>query len=270
MKTLQNHIIFYDAECPMCKLYTQAFVHTHMLDDAGRKSYQQMPQEVCPLVDMERAVNEIALIDTNTGEVTYGVASLLKVITHSVPVLKLIFNHKPVLWLLQKAYNFISYNRRIIVPGSNVADDHQKPAFRLHYRLLYLLITWLIVGAVLTHYAAYLAGVIPVGNTYREYLICGGQIFFQGIIIACYAPAKQWDYLGNMMTISFAGALLLLPVMWLAQLFTFSSIIYAVIFMAVAGLMFLEHVRRSKLLNLGWALTPSWVVYRVLILLVII
>jgi predicted DCC family thiol-disulfide oxidoreductase YuxK len=270
MKTLQNHIIFYDDECPMCKLYTQAFVHTHMLDNAGRKSYQQMPQEVCPLVDMERAVNEIALIDTNTGQVTYGVASLLKVITHSVPVLKPIFNHKAVLWLLQKAYNFISYNRRVIVSGSNVADDYLKPAFRLHYRLLYLLITWLVVGAVLTHYATYLAGVVPVGNAYREYLICGGQIFFQGIVIACYAPTKQWDYLGNMMTISFAGALLLLPVMWLAQLFTFSSIICAVVFMAVAGLMFLEHVRRSKLLNLGWALTLSWVVYRVLILLVII
>ncbi len=270
MKTLQNHIILYDAECPMCKLYTKAFVNTHMLDAAGRAAYQQMPDEVCPLVDMQRAVNEIALVNTQTGEVTYGVESLLKVITHSVPVLKPVCNSKPVLWLLQKAYSFISYNRRVIVPGSKTDSNDVQPAFRLSYRLLYLLITWLIVGAVLTHYADFLTGVVPAGNAYREYLICGGQILFQGITVTLYAPTKRCDYLGNMMTISLAGALLLLPVMGLAIVFAFSSIVCTVLFMAVAGLMFLEHVRRSKLLNLGWALTISWVIYRLLILFVII
>lgn len=270
MKTLQNHIILYDAECPMCKLYTKAFVNTHMLDAAGRTSYQHMPQEVCPLVDMQRAVNEIALVNTKTGEVTYGVASLLKVITHSAPILKPVFNHKPILWLLQKAYNFISYNRRVIVPGSKKDGNDVQPAFRLSYRLLYLLITWLIVGAVLTRYADFLTGVVPAGNAYREYLICGGQILFQGIVVTLYAPTKRWDYLGNMMTIYMVGALFLLPVMVLAKLFAFSSIACTVLFMAVAGLMFLEHVRRSKLLNLGSALTISWMIYRLLILFVII
>jgi predicted DCC family thiol-disulfide oxidoreductase YuxK len=270
MKTLENHIIFYDAECPMCKLYTQAFVNTHMLDSAGRKSYQQMPQEVCPLVDMQRAVNEIALVNTNTGDVTYGVESLLKVITHSVPVLKPAFSSRPVLWLLKKAYNFVSYNRRVIVTGINLGGDSFEPTFRLSYRLLYLVLTWLVVGTVLSRYATYLIGVVPLSNVYREYFICGGQILFQGMVVAFYAPAKQWDYLGHMMTISLAGALLLLPIMGLAQLFAFSSIVCTILFMAVAGLMFLEHVRRSKPLNLGWTLTISWVIYRLLILLVII
>ncbi len=270
MKTLQNHVIFYDAECPMCKLYTQAFVNAHMLDAAGRASYQQMPDEVCPMIDRQRAVNEIALINTQTGEVIYGVESLLKVIMHSVPVVKYLFNNKPVLWLLQKAYNFISYNRRVIVPGSNMEGNDLQPSFRLSYRLLYLLIIWLIVGAILTRYADFLIGVVPAGNAYREYLVCGGQILFQGLVVAFYAPAKKWDYLGNMMTVSLAGALILLPVMWLAKLFAFSAIVCTVVFMAVAGLMFLEHIRRTKLLHLGWALTISWVIYRLLILIVII
>jgi hypothetical protein len=187
-----------------------------------------------------------------------------------VPVIKPFFSSKPVLWLLQKAYNFISYNRRVIVPGTNKGGNDLQPAFRLSYRLLYLVITWLIVGTVLTYYADFLTGVVPMGNAYREYLICGGQILFQGLVIAFYAPAKKWDYLGNMMTVSLAGALLLLPVMWLAKMLTLSPIICTALFMAVAGLMFLEHIRRTKLLHLGWALTISWVIYRLLVLIVII
>jgi hypothetical protein len=40
--------------------------------------------------------------------------------------------------------------------------------------------------------------------------------------------------------------------------------------MAVAGLMFLEHVRRTKLLGLGWVLTVTWVTYRIVLLLLIL
>ena len=47
-------------------------------------------------------------------------------------------------------------------------------------------------------------------------------------------------------------------------------VIYPVYFMAVAGLMFLEHIRRTKLLHLGWLLTVSWVVYRIIVLLLIL
>jgi predicted DCC family thiol-disulfide oxidoreductase YuxK len=30
MKTLKDHVILYDAECPMCKVYTHAFTTTGM------------------------------------------------------------------------------------------------------------------------------------------------------------------------------------------------------------------------------------------------
>ena len=84
MKTLNNHIILYDAECPMCKFYTDQFVKRGMLGAAGRAPYQQMPDAVCPYVDRQRAVNEIALVNTQTGEVEYGVKSLFKVIAYSL------------------------------------------------------------------------------------------------------------------------------------------------------------------------------------------
>jgi len=36
MKTLANHIILYDEECPMCFAYTKAFIKLDMLPKNGR------------------------------------------------------------------------------------------------------------------------------------------------------------------------------------------------------------------------------------------
>jgi len=270
MKTLNHHIILYDADCPMCKLYTNQFVKSGMLGADGRAPYQQMPETVCPYVDRQRAVNEIALVNTQTGEVEYGVKSLFKVIAYSFPVFGRLFTFQLFIWLMGKAYGFVSYNRRVIAPSA--ADNHTTldPSFSLTHRIAYLLFTWLMVGFILTHYANSLTAFIPLGKAWREYAICGGQVVFQGIIISFYAPKKRWDYLGNMMTISFAGALLLTPFILLAHFVHIWPVIYPLYFMAVAGLMFLEHIRRTKLMKLGWLLTITWVIYRILILLLIL
>src|SRR5579863_3086247 len=176
MKTLNNHIILYDAECPMCKLYTGQFVKRGMLDAKGRAPYQQMPETVCPYVDRQRAVNEIALVNTETGEVEYGVKSLFKVIANSFPVFGPLFSCRPFTWLMGKAYGFVSYNRRVIAPSAADQQSGIDPTFSLKHRIAYLVFTCAVVGFVLTHYAHLLTAFIPIGNPYREYLICSGQV----------------------------------------------------------------------------------------------
>ncbi len=271
MKTLQNHIILFDAECPMCKAYTKAMVKTGMLDDAGRASYQNTPDNVCPIIDRQRAANEIALVNVESGEVTYGIKSLFKVIGNGFPVFKPLFGFAPFVWLMSKVYAFIAYNRRVIIPATNSGNSFAfQPAFKLHYRIAYLLFTWFCTGFILTRYAHLLTGMVPLGNPYREYMICGGQIIFQGIIISTFAKAKFWTYLGNMMTISFAGSLLLLIPLALSNWFNPGPLFFIICFMGVAGLMLLEHIRRTKLLELGWILTVTWVLYRVMLLVLIL
>jgi len=172
---------------------------------------------------------------------------------------------------MSKVYAFISYNRRVIIPAPASGDGYAyQPTFKLHYRIAYLLLTWFCTGYILTAYAHLLSGVVPAGNAYREYFICGGQIIFQGIIISAFAKDKLWSYLGNMMTISFAGSLLLLMPLALHHWITLNPIIYTMYFMVVAGLMFLEHLRRSKLLSIGYTLSITWVLYRLAILVIIL
>ena len=270
MKALKNHIILYDADCPMCKLYTGQFVKRGMLDADGRAPYQQMPEIVCPYVDRQRAMNEIALVNTQTGEVEYGVKSLFRVIAYSFPLFSRLFNFSPFIWLMARAYSLVSYNRRVIVPAALENAHGIAPVLSIKHRMAYLIFTWFVVGFILTRYALLLSSFVPVGYPYREYLICGGQILFQGIIISFYAPAKRWDYLGNMMTISFAGALLLLPVLYLSRFLSIMPLFYPAWFMLVAGLMLLEHIRRSKLLQLGWLMSITWILYRIIVLIVIL
>ncbi|PTT01439.1 DUF393 domain-containing protein [Pedobacter sp. HMWF019] len=271
MKTLKKHLILFDAECPMCSMYTQAFVSAGLLEKEGRTAYQDFPENVCPQLDRQRAVNEIALLNQETGEVTYGVQSLFKVIAVAIPLLRPLFNFKPFLWLMAKVYAFISYNRRVIIPANEQANSFAyQPAFKLGYRLSYLIFTWLITSFILSHYTGLMSGLLPAAPFYREYLVYGGQILFQSLIICTVDKDKYWNYLGNMMTISFAGALLLLPVLTLSHWMSLPAIFYAGWFLVVAGLMFLEHIRRSRLLKIGWTLSISWVIYRMLILLIIL
>lgn len=271
MKTLHNHIILYDAECPMCKLYTRGFVKSGMLSESGREAYQKMPERVCPYVDRNRAVNEIALVNIQTGEVLYGIDSMIKIICNAYPILNPILQWRPLSWFLRKLYAFISYNRRVIIPATHKIEGNDiQPAFRKSYRILYLIFAWILTALILSRYAFQLQELVPTGKWYREWLVCGGQILFQGSIVGFYARSKTWDYLGNLMTISLAGALALLPFLLIGKLLAATVWFYTAAFLFVAGLMFLEHLRRSKLLRLGWLLSFTWLLYRCILLLVIV
>lgn len=268
MNTLKNHLILFDADCPLCKVYTAGFVKLGILEEQGRQSYQEFPEAACPVLDRQRAVNEIALIDQETGEVSYGIKSLFKVFGSIIPFFKPLFEFGPFVWVMSKVYAFISYNRRVIIPSGFIKNGVQ-PDFKLHYRIGYLFFTWLVTAGILSCYAKLMVGLLPQGAIYREFLICGGQIFFQGLVISLSAPAKRWDYLGNMMTISVTGAFLLLPGLLVAAWFDLTPFYYVGWFMCVAGFMFLQHFKRTKLLGIGLTLTLTWVIYRLAVLLMI-
>ncbi|WP_316818340.1 DCC1-like thiol-disulfide oxidoreductase family protein [Pedobacter nyackensis] len=268
MKTLKNHLILFDEECPMCRMYTSAFVSTGLLEKEGRAAYQDLSTQACPMVDRQRAANEIALVNQDTGEVTYGIESLFKIFALIMPFFGPIFRFKPFVWLMSKVYAFIAYNRRVIVPPLKDQSFQFQPTFKLHYRIAYLVFTWFVTAYILSVYTGLMKELLPAGNAYREYFVCGGQIIFQGIIITLLNRRKVWGYLGNMMTISFAGALLLLPALLTSIWLTIDPFFYMLWFLAVAGLMLFEHIRRSKLLKIGWVLTITWMLYSIAVLLI--
>jgi hypothetical protein len=52
-------------------------------------------------------------------------------------------------------------------------------------------------------------------NFYRELSVCLAQIFWQTLFLKSFLKDNFWNYLGNMMTVSLLGTLLLIPALFL-------------------------------------------------------
>lgn len=268
MNTLKDHTLIYDDECPMCKIYTGAFIRTGMLDENGRKPFSNLTET--DGLDHKRACNEIALIDRKNRSVIYGIDSLFAVISHSFPFLDLLFRQKFFRAVCRKLYYFVSYNRKVIAPGST--ENRCIPDFSFSYRWAYITFAWLVTSLILTSYSVLLFPFIAKSGLSREFVICAGQFVFQFLTLLSLGiySKKVWvNYFGHMITVSLIGALLLTPVLLLSY-FLYSPYFFLIYFIIVATYMIIEHIRRVKLLNLPYALTATWLLYRLLVLALIL
>jgi hypothetical protein len=138
----------------------------------------------------------------------------------------------------------------------------------MKYRLLYVAFVAIFSSIVLYHYTQPINAVVGWQNHLgREFLICIGQILWQTIFLNRLLKGKLLDYLGNMMTVSMIGALLLLPMLFVKGIWPFYYLGY---FIVVVSFMLWEHIRRSKILKIGYLPTISWVIYRVVALGIIV
>lgn len=266
MNPLKHHTLLYDQDCPLCVGYSNAFIQFGLLDKNGRENFTDKIHTY-PQVNVNKAKNEIALVNQQTGEVIYGINSLIKIIGNQNKWVRLTLNWKPILYLLTTFYSFISYNRKIIV-GKNENFRHGcQPSFHSGYRAAYILLCALITSFTLTNYSRLLIGIIPESNYGREYMICFGQIIFQGILLILnkYPRKNIWNYIGNMMTVSLIGSFLLFPCILIGHYFSFSYVVPGY-FIVVVLFMFFNHVKRVKENQSPAWLSYTWIVYRILIM----
>ncbi|PWW20336.1 DCC1-like thiol-disulfide oxidoreductase family protein [Chryseobacterium sp. AG844] len=266
MKTLKNHTLIYDNECPMCNLYSKGFTKCGMLDEDGREAFTEITLRNKILIDFDRAKNEIALVDHNKNEVVYGLDSLLLIIGNSFPLLAKIARTEPLYWFFQKLYSFVSYNRKQIIPSSkDYTEQSCVPDFNLKYRMAYIGFVVIFSAYILSIFSGKL-NLNLERNFVREFAVCFGQILWQTIFLKAYLKDKIWDYLGNMMTVSLIGTLLLIP----ALMTSFTPVFYMIYFGIVVLIMFLEHIRRCRILRLNYLPTISWILFRITALTIII
>ncbi|MCW2117790.1 DUF393 domain-containing protein [Flavobacterium sp. 7A] len=271
MKTLADHTLLYDEECPMCNLYTAGFIKANMLDNQGRKPFVNITTEEENYIDIQRAKNEIALVDTQNKRVYYGIESLLKVIGNSFPWMEKLGNWKPINYFLKKLYKFISYNRKVIVP-SKLKIEHKInciPDFNIKYRLFYIAFATLFTALVLFQYAELIV-FLPKATFVREILLATGQIGFQALFIQKLDKHKQLNYIGNLVTVSIIGSLLLIPILFLNCYFNLNEYFIIAWFGLIVNFMIYEHYRRISLLELPKYLTLTWILYRILALAIIL
>ncbi len=271
MTTLNNHTLLYDKDCPLCNLYTSAFINTKMLDKKGRKSYGDITTNERSYIDVKRAANEIALVDRNTKKVFYGIDSLLKVIGNSFPIIEKIGNTKPVNYFLKKFYSFISYNRKVIIPSEKKEEISLEcvPDFNIKFRLVYILFSVFVIGCAFFQFSG-LVNNFPLTNLQSAFIIAFGQIVFQLFFLLKKNLKANLNYIGNLMTVSLLGCIGLLQTMLLNMIIPLPQTIILISFLGIIGFMFFEHKRRVALLELPSYLSYTWIIYRLIALLIIL
>ncbi|CAL2075832.1 conserved membrane hypothetical protein [Tenacibaculum sp. 190524A05c] len=271
MKTLNNHTILYDEDCPLCKAYTSTFINTKMLDKEGRKPYCEITEHEREFIDVPRAANEIALVDTEKNEVIYGIDSLLKVIGFSFPLVEKVGNIKLVKFFLKRLYSFISYNRKVIMPSEKKEENSLEcsPSFNLKYRLFYIVFGLIITVFTLFHFSD-LITILPKSSYYREILLALGMLLSQYMFVLKEDHQTRINYIGNVITVSLFGCIALSQLLILNSLIELSQFIIFFGFSGTVALMFFEHKRRIRLLQLPTYLSWTWIGYRLVIGMIIL
>jgi hypothetical protein len=264
MKTLTNYKLLVDADCPMCRLYGNAFENAGMIERGTCSPYQTIDVSFAKMIDMTRAKNEIALLNTQTNEVVYGLNAIELIVGTRFELLAKVFQNQVVNVFLSKLYKFISMNRKVIAP---TAINHEArtcvPDVNVKYRAAYMAFVVFFSAFVLYHYTQ------PINNLLgfkshlgRELLVCVGQIVWQVAFLHKLLKNKLLDYLGNMMTVSLIGTILLFLPMTTGYFLNGGGWFYLIHFVIVVGIMFVEHLRRSHILGIGYWPTVSWLLYR--------
>lgn len=271
MKTLENQTLLYDEDCPLCNAYTTGFVKSGMLDKNGRKSYSQLSKEEQNFIDLKRAPNEIALVDNKSKTVIYGIDSLLKVIGFSFPWIEKTGMIKPIHFILKKLYSFVSYNRKVIVPGIIKEENKLQciPDFNYKYRFIFIGFALTVTTFILFEYSNLIPN-LPKSSILREAVLAFGQIIFQSLFLLKFDKKTIINYAGNLMTVSLMGSLILMPILLLNQCMNLSEILILGWFGITVFIMFAEHFRRIKVLKLPFYLSYTWVLYRIIALVFIL
>ena len=210
MKTL-----IYDSECPLCSCYTSIFVKTGVLENDGRKNFNEVGQALLAELDTARMRNEIPLIDSHTGEKWYGVDALLELVESRVPTCTKVGRLPAVNWFLKKLYKLVSLNRKVMVAIPARGYDCS-PDFSLRYRILFLLIglvfnSWLFTLRVpmLSEY------MFPSASSFNLQMVHFTLVSLN-ITIAILLGLKQGlEYLGQVNMLALLALIATLPASWL-------------------------------------------------------
>lgn len=133
---MATHTLLYDDACPMCKGYTSIF---ETMNWSNRRGFSTVKNIDFPALDPNRGRHEIPLINTETGEVRYGLEAMTTVLADGMPGLRPLLKHPLLTMALKPLYWLITYNRRVIAGTRPPAEGFDcAPDFHFGWRLAYL------------------------------------------------------------------------------------------------------------------------------------
>jgi predicted DCC family thiol-disulfide oxidoreductase YuxK len=267
MKNTTQQILIYDKDCPLCCWYTQLFIRKGLLSESGRIPFNEAVNNPNLQFDHQLSKNKIALVDFQSGSVTYGIDSLLAILGKRFGWMETIGKFPPINWLLTLLYSFISYNRKVIVPSRCATNCECVPERNYYWRVAFIVFCGLIVNLATGLYFGTQLSAFFIGNPfYSDLLFFSAQLGFQFVAFKLLRQINFYDYAGQVSFVSLLGALLLLFFHYGLQVLHTIGIQTAMLAPLCYGIVYMfmlyEHARRLRILQLSGWLSVSWVLFR--------
>lgn len=246
---MKNKLLIYDDNCPLCNWYSALFIKFHFLPADGRVPFSTLQPGTLSRINLDKSRNEIPLLDTDTGEVLYGIDALLEILNVKLPFVQRIGRLRPINWLLRKAYKLVSYNRKIIVAkkcGAGLIDC--TPDTNYYYRAL-LMVIFLFISTLMLVPLHYMLSTRTgfYHATLLELEAAHFTLFFINCLLALSLhKVKIAEYIGQVSVLSFIGILLLVPLLLVANWLRLPDWLITGYLGGVAVLVFEEYLRRME------------------------
>ena len=215
---MKKQVMIYDDACPLCSAYTAGFVKMGLLDQEERQCFSSVDPKLLTQIDVQRSRNEIPLLDTITGEVSYGIDALVKLLGEKFSLIKWIAGTPALKFLLYKIYKLISYNRRSIVAAetNQVAFDCT-PDFNIKYRLLFMILGLIFNTCMLFPLQHYVLAKSMMNTPTVMQVQLGHTLFvFANIYISARLKARQgFEYAAQINMLALTAILLAMPLIFI-------------------------------------------------------
>lgn len=267
MKTLTTKAIIYDNTCPMCNWYTGQFVKTGALLENNRLTFQALDDKVKARLDLNRARHEIPLYDTETGQVMYGLEGLTYVIGNMLPFVRPLIISPTFKKMLKPLYNFISYNRRVIVPCKDVACGFScAPDFSAKWRVALIAFGL----GVTTLFAQASFSLLQLQNTVVIFAALGVFFLMQtalGFLLNSNTQ-QSLNYAGNLAVLGIIESALLIPGSAIAAA-TGTLALFFIVFGVVKMVSVTSHFKRVGYNNYDNWLNISYIIFTLAMALIV-
>lgn len=245
---MDNKILIYDDNCPLCTWYSGLFVKFGFLNANGRKPFSTLDNELLSKIDFDKSRNEIPFLDTATNTVLYGMDALLEILDQKIPLIKVTGNLAPLNWVLKKIYKLISFNRKVIAAKKcGPGNIDCSPDTNYVYRFIFMLACLCFNTAMLCPLQATLFSKLPYYhlNFYQLQAAHFGFVIINCSLAFSFSKAKGYEYLGQVTMLALSVILLLTPLL-LMHWFFFAEWFSTAWLVIVSAFIFKEYVRRME------------------------
>lgn len=257
---MENKILIYDDNCPLCTWYSGLFVKYGFLNADGRKPFSTLDTELFSKIDFDKSRNELPFLDTSTNKVLYGIDALLEILDQKIPLIKTMGNLAPLKWVLKKIYNLISFNRKVIVakkcgPGNIDCSPDNNYKYQFTFMAVCLVFNTLMLFPFQDHLFSKL-------SYYNPDLLQLQAAHLAFVVVNCtlaltFSKTRGYEYLGQVNMLALTAILLLTPLL-LMRYFFFTEWLSTAWLVIVSAVIFKEYARRMEFA--GVLSNNKWVV----------